>query len=56
VVVFDPKTFRDQATFVKPLAWSTGVKLLFVNGQVAVEDGKPTEKLAGKAIRHKSDR
>jgi N-acyl-D-amino-acid deacylase len=54
VVVFDRKTFRDQATFTKPLAWSTGVKLLFVNGQVAVEDGKPTEKLAGRAIRHKS--
>jgi N-acyl-D-aspartate/D-glutamate deacylase len=54
VVVFDRKTFRDQATFTKPLAWSTGVKLLFVNGQIAVEDGKPTEKLAGRAIRHKS--
>lgn len=52
IVVFDRKTFRDQATFTKPLAWSTGVKLLFVNGQVAVEDGKPTEKLAGRAIRH----
>ncbi len=53
VVVFDPKTFRDQATFVKPLVWSTGVKLLFVNGQIAVEEAKPTEKLAGRAIRHK---
>jgi N-acyl-D-aspartate/D-glutamate deacylase len=54
VVVFDPTTFRDQATFAKPLAWSTGVKLLFVNGVVAVEEGKPTEKLAGRVIRHKS--
>ncbi|WP_425614279.1 amidohydrolase family protein [Anatilimnocola sp. NA78] len=54
LLVFDPKTFRDQATFTKPLAWSTGVKLLFVNGQVTVEDGKPTEKLAGRALRHKS--
>lgn len=54
IVVFDPKTFRDQATFTKPLAWSTGVKLLLVNGQIAVEDGKPTEKLAGRALRHKA--
>jgi N-acyl-D-amino-acid deacylase len=54
VVVFDRDTFRDQATFTRPLAWSTGVKLLFVNGEVAVEDGKPTEKLAGRALRHKS--
>jgi N-acyl-D-aspartate/D-glutamate deacylase len=54
VLVLDPKTFRDQATFTKPLAWSTGVKLLFVNGQIAVEDARPTEKLAGKAIRHRT--
>ena len=52
VVVFDPATFRDKATFKEPLQWSTGVKLLFVNGQLAVEDGKPTDKLAGRAIRH----
>lgn len=54
VVVFDPATFRDQATFAKPLVWSTGVKLLLVNGQIAVEDAKPTEKLAGRAIRHRA--
>ena len=54
IVVFDPQTFRDQATFTKPLAWSTGVKRLFVNGQIAVEDGRPTEKLAGRALRHAS--
>jgi N-acyl-D-aspartate/D-glutamate deacylase len=52
VVVFDPATFRDKATFKEPLQWSTGVKLLLVNGQIAVEDGKPTDKLAGRAIRH----
>jgi N-acyl-D-amino-acid deacylase len=54
VLVFDPATFRDQATFAKPLAWSTGVKLLFVNGEIAVEDAKPTGKLAGRALRHRS--
>jgi len=52
VVVFDPATYRDKATFKEPLQWSTGVKLLLVNGQVAVEDEKPTDKLAGRAIRH----
>lgn len=54
VVVFDPATFRDKATFKEPLQWSTGVKLLLVNGQVAVEDSQPTGKLAGRAIRHAS--
>lgn len=52
IVVFDPATFRDTATFEKPLQWATGVKLLLVNGETAVEAEKPTGKLAGRAIRH----
>jgi N-acyl-D-amino-acid deacylase len=52
VVVFDPASFRDVATYEKPLQWATGTKLVLVNGQIAVEDEKPTDKLAGKAIRH----
>ena len=52
VVVFNPATFRDTATFEKPLQWATGAKLVLVNGQIAVEDEKPTGKLAGRAIRH----
>jgi N-acyl-D-aspartate/D-glutamate deacylase len=52
VVVFDPATFRDTATYDKPLQWATGAKLVLVNGQIAVENEKPTEKLAGRAIRH----
>jgi len=52
VVVFDPAAFRDVATYEKPLQWARGAKLVLVNGQVAVENEKPTDKLAGKAIRH----
>jgi N-acyl-D-aspartate/D-glutamate deacylase len=52
VVVFDPATFRDVATYEKPVQWATGVRLLLVNGQVAVENEQPTDKLAGRAIRH----
>jgi N-acyl-D-amino-acid deacylase len=52
IVVFDPAAFRDTATFEKPLQWATGVKLLLVNSEIAVESEKPTGKLAGRAIRH----
>ena len=52
VVVFDPATFRDTATYDKPLQWASGAKLVLVNGQVAVENEKPTDKLSGRAIRH----
>jgi N-acyl-D-amino-acid deacylase len=54
VVVFDPKTFRDQATFDKPHQYATGVRHLFVNGQPAIDDGKFMDVLAGKALRHQS--
>lgn len=53
VVVLDPKTFRDLATFEKPHQYSTGVRFLFVNGKPAVENGNFTGALAGQAVRHK---
>src|SRR5262249_35919098 len=54
VVVFDPKTYRDTATYDKPHQYATGVRYLFVNGKLAVEDGRDIGTLAGKALRHQS--
>jgi N-acyl-D-aspartate/D-glutamate deacylase len=54
VVVFDPKTFRDTATFDKPHQYATGVRYLFVNGKLAIDEGKFMDVLAGKVLRHKS--
>jgi N-acyl-D-aspartate/D-glutamate deacylase len=52
VVVFDPKTYRDQATFEKPHQHAKGVRYLFVNGAPTIEEGKFTGKLAGKPLHH----
>jgi N-acyl-D-aspartate/D-glutamate deacylase len=52
VVVFDPEKFRDQATYDKPHQYATGVRFLFVNGKMAVSEGKYTDALAGKVLRH----
>jgi len=52
VVVFDPKTFRDTATFDKPHQYATGVRYLFVNGRLAIDGGEVTGELAGRALRH----
>jgi N-acyl-D-aspartate/D-glutamate deacylase len=52
VVVLDLASFRDAATFEKPHQYSPGVRCLFVNGVLAIENGKPTNALAGKAVRH----
>ncbi len=48
VVVFDPKTFRDVATYDRPHQYATGVRYLFVNGQAAIDEGHFTGTLAGR--------
>jgi N-acyl-D-amino-acid deacylase len=52
IVVFDPKTFRDTATYEKPHQYAKGVHYLFVNGQPVLADGKYLNNLPGKPIRH----
>lgn len=51
VIVFDPKTIRELATYVEPEKLSVGMRWVFVNGQAAVADGQPTGAMAGKAMR-----
>jgi N-acyl-D-aspartate/D-glutamate deacylase len=55
VVVFDAKTYRDQATFDKPHQYATGVRYLFVNGRLAIDEGKSTDVLAGWVLRHQKN-
>lgn len=54
VVVFEPKSYRDKATFDKPHEYATGVIWLLVNGKMAIARGESTAALAGKVLRHKS--
>ncbi len=54
VVVFDPKTFIDNATFDDPARYAAGVKHLWVNGVLTVTDSQPTGALGGVALRHRS--
>jgi N-acyl-D-amino-acid deacylase len=51
VVVFDPATIREQATYVEPEKLSVGMRWVFVNGKAAVDNGQPTGVLAGKGLR-----
>jgi len=51
IVVFDPKTFRDRATYDEPHQYSAGVRHLFVNGTPAIADGRYTGARAGRALR-----
>lgn len=51
IVVFNPDTFRDKATYDKPHQYAVGISHVLVNGTFAIMDGKPTGKLAGKPLK-----
>jgi len=51
ITIFDPATILDKATYTEPAQLSTGVKYVFVNGQLEYEDGKMTGTMAEKALR-----
>ena len=52
VVVFDPKTIDERATYEHPEVLSTGVRYLLVNGKLAIDGGRLTNALAGRTLKH----
>jgi N-acyl-D-amino-acid deacylase len=50
VVVFDPATIADRATFQNPHQYSVGVKQVFVNGVHVLKDGEHTGAKPGRAL------
>jgi dihydroorotase/N-acyl-D-amino-acid deacylase len=51
VVVFDPATIKDVATFAEPNQLSQGMEFVLVNGVPVIDQGKMTGKLPGKVLR-----
>jgi N-acyl-D-aspartate/D-glutamate deacylase len=51
VVVFDPETIRDVATFENPNQLSEGMRFVLVNGVPVIDAGKMTNALPGKVLR-----
>jgi N-acyl-D-amino-acid deacylase len=54
LVVFDPATVIDRATYDDPLAAPEGIRWVLVNGIVAVAEGTVTGVRAGQVLRHRS--
>lgn len=51
LVLFNADTILDVATFAVPQRPAAGIRMVLVNGQIAVDEGKPTGKRAGRTIR-----
>ena len=51
VVIFDPETIQDHATFSNPHQLATGVLHVFVNGMQVLKDGEHTGKTPGRVVR-----
>jgi N-acyl-D-amino-acid deacylase len=52
LVVFDPNTIVDTATYEHPFSYPLGIEGVFVNGQAVVRRGEPTSALPGRALRN----
>jgi len=51
ISVFDEKTITDRSTYEKPEVFAEGIKYVIVNGKVAIDGGKYTGAMAGRALR-----
>jgi N-acyl-D-amino-acid deacylase len=50
IVVFDPQTIQDHATFAQPHQFATGVEHVLVNGVPVIQDGEHTGAVPGRAV------
>jgi N-acyl-D-amino-acid deacylase len=51
VVVFDPRSIRDTATFERPHSYAEGVRHVFVNGRHTLKNGEFTGPMSGRFVR-----
>jgi len=51
LVMFDPATVSDQATFEQPFQYPRGIPTVLVNGVVALRDGERVGKAAGRGLK-----
>ncbi len=54
LVVFDPATVADLATFTAPHQYPVGIPYVVVNGAVTIDGGQLTAARAGRLLRHQS--
>ncbi len=56
LVVFDPATISDQATFASPKQAATGIHWVLVNGAIALANGVINQQRHGRVLDRQSER
>ena len=51
LVIFDPATIRDTATYEAPQQLAAGVRAVLVNGVLTIDNGRPTNATPGRVLR-----
>jgi N-acyl-D-aspartate/D-glutamate deacylase len=52
IVIFDPSTIADTATYLKPQRFPVGIEYVIVNGKITMAKGKYLGRLNGRVLRH----
>ena len=47
IVVFNPETIEDRATYTEPHQYPEGIHYVFVNGEAVIDRGDQTDRLPG---------
>ena len=50
LVLFDPETVGDNATYTDPLQKNSGLRYVLLNGQIVLRDNRPTGAPAGRLL------
>lgn len=53
ILLLNPGTFADNATYLQPRSFSSGVSYLWLNGKLSFRQGVPTNDLNGALLRHR---
>jgi len=51
LVIFDPLTIQDRATYAEPLQYPVGIDTVLVNGEIALQNGKQSNERSGMVVR-----
>jgi N-acyl-D-amino-acid deacylase len=51
IVIFNPQTVTDNATFSDPHQYPTGIEYVIVNGKITIKDGEHTGEYAGMVLK-----